>query len=386
MHKKPTIRSSAIHNAAALALSVSMVAAVSTPAIAGKKFEIDDTHWISLGAGMRLQGLSADDAAPDGKSQGTDFSLQSLRLYINGQVHENVTFTINTEKVDGESVEVLDGFAQFSISPYLNIMAGRMLTPADRIEMNGPYYGLSWNQYTQPLYPSDQGGDAGRFGRDEGITLWGNAGKLQYAFGIFDGLNGLSNRQDELLYAGRLAYNFLNKEDNPAYYTSSTYHGGLGNILTAGVSFQSQKGGSGSATQAGDFAGITFDVLSETVLSKGNVLTLEGEYKIFDADYTGGTPAAGGFNLFDGKSYFATAAFLFGQQVGIGKLQPYLRFVNNNPDDADSSDLTELGLNYVIDGHNLRLNANYSNGDAGISGYAAAEDRKAFSIGAQLQF
>jgi len=46
-----------------------------------------------------------------------------------------------------------------------------MLTPADRIEMNGPYYALTWNQYTQPVYPSDQGGDARTYGRDDGITV-----------------------------------------------------------------------------------------------------------------------------------------------------------------------------------------------------------------------
>ncbi len=372
----------------ALAFGLVTAASISSPAMAGKKFELDDSRWISLGAGMRVGVTSADDSAPDG-SRGTDFALQSVRLYVNGQVHDNVTFTFNTEKIDGQSVDVLDGFVQYSFSPYVNVMAGRMLTPADRIEMNGPYYGLNWNQYTQPLFPSDQNpvaGLAGSFGRDEGVTLWGNAGKLQYAFGIFDGLNGLSNTSDELLYAGRFAYNFLNKEDNPAYYTSSTYYGGLGNILTAGISAQSQKGGSGSATQSGDFAGVTLDILSETVLANKNVLTIEGEYKIFDADFTGGTPAAGGFNLFDGDSYFATAAFLFGQKIGSGQFQPYLRYVKNDPDDAADSDLTELGLNYVISGHNLRLNANFATGDANISGYAAPTDSDVFSLGAQVQF
>ena len=116
------------------------------------------------------------------------------------------------------------------------------------------------------------------------------------------------------------------------------------------------------------------------------MLTIEGEYKIFDADFTGGTPAAGGFNLFDGDSYFATAAFLFGQKIGSGQFQPYLRYVKNDPDDAADSDLTELGLNYVISGHNLRLNANFATGDANISGYAAPTDSDVFSLGAQVQF
>src|SRR5690606_25927755 len=157
-------------------------------------------------------------------------------------------------------VDILDAMVRFEMSPYFNVWVGRMLTPADRIEMNGPFYSLTWNQYTQPLYPSDQGGDAGTYGRDDGVTVWGKAGKFQYAVGAFDGLEGFSNTSDSLLYAARFAYNFLNMEDNPGYYTSSTYYGGLGNILTLGVSLQSQSDGSGSATQSGDFSGYTVDL------------------------------------------------------------------------------------------------------------------------------
>jgi len=56
--------------------------------------------------------------------------------------------------------------------------------------------------------------------------------------GVFDGLEGASNTSDSVLVAGRFAFNFLKEEDNPAYYTSSTYYGGLGNILTVGAASQ----------------------------------------------------------------------------------------------------------------------------------------------------
>lgn len=59
--------------------------------------------------------------------------------------------------------------------------------------------------------------------------------------------------------------------------------------------------------------------------------------------------------------------------------------MSNNPSDADDSDLVEVGVNYVISGHNARLNFNYNTGDANISGYPGA-DIKSFSFGAQLQF
>ena len=302
--------------------------------------------------------------------------------------------TFNTDRIDGD-IDVLDAIARVELSDAFNVWVGKMLVPADRIEMNGPFYGLTWNQYTQPLFASDQDnpnddieGQAGTFGRDTGITIWGSTGKFQYAVGVFDGVEDGPNTSDNPLFAGRFAYNFLNKEDNPGYYTSSTYFGGLGNIFTVAFSFQSQEDGVGSAAESGDFFGYTVDLLSETVLGNGDVLTVEAEYKEFDSDFTGSTTATpvGGcdFCLFDGDSSFISAAYLFKNENTYGDFQPYIRFVSNNPSDSSSSDLTELGLNYVIKGHNARLNLNYSTGDANISGFRG-DDVDALSFGIQIQ-
>lgn len=375
-----------------VALPLSLCALSVNTAIAGGTIKISDDSSITIGAGLRTQATFAEDAAPDGGSS-FDFDVANIRLYTSGQINDKIKFTFNTDRIDGE-IDVIDAIAQFEFSEYFNVWAGQMLTPADRIEMNGPFYGLTWNQYTQPLYASDQDnpnddvpGAAGTFGRDTGVTVWGAVDKFQYAIGIFDGVEGGPNTSDSPLIAGRFAYNFLNKEDNPGYYTSSTYHGGLGNIFTLGVSFQAQSDGVGSAEQSGDFTGFTVDLLSETVLSNNDVLTFEAEYKNFDSDFTG-TPSAspiGGCNfcLFDGDSAFATAAYLF-KGDGYGDFQPYVRFVSNNPSEGESSDLTEIGLNYVIKGHNARLNINFGSGDANISGYQGA-DNDVLSIGFQLQ-
>ncbi|MBV1907592.1 MAG: OprO/OprP family phosphate-selective porin [Pseudomonadales bacterium] len=385
-HKKQCVNYQGAMTARALRVGLLALVFAMMPAHAGYKLEKDDTHWLSVGAGIRAAFTSTEDAAPDG-SRNSDFDIQSMRLYFSGQVHEKVKFTFNTEEIFGDGpVDVLDAFVQFELNPQFNVWMGKMLTPADRIEMNGPYYGLNWNQYTQPLYPSDQGGDAGTYGRDDGVTVWGAAGKFQYAIGVFDGLQGRGNHKDDLLVAGRFAFNFLNMEDNPGYYTSSTYYGGLGNILTLGVSFQTQNGGTGSALTSGDFTGFTVDLLSETVLEGGGVLNIEAEFKSFDADYTVATSTgdASEFVLFDGDSYFITAAYLFPGD-GFGRFQPYVRFVENDPNDGSSSDLTEAGLNYIISGHNARVNLNVTSGDANISGYRGA-DVDSISLGVQLQF
>lgn len=360
---------------------------------AAATIKISDDANISIGAGLRTQATIQDDGASSG-SDSFDVDVGNIRLYVNGQVNDKIGITFNTDRIDGE-IDVLDAIARFELSDSFNVWIGKMLVPADRIEMNGPFYGLTWNQYTQPLFASDQDnpnddieGQAGTFGRDTGITVWGSSGKFQYALGVFDGVEGGPNTSDKPLFAGRFAYNFLNKEDNPGYYTSSTYFGNLGNIFTLGVSFQSQDDGVGSALESGDFFGYTVDLLSETVLNNGDVLTVEAEYKDFSSDFTGTVSANPigncDFCLFDGDSSFISAAYLFKNDKTYGDLQPYVRFVSNNPSDSDSSDLTELGLNYVIKGHNARLNVNYSTGDANISGFRGS-DNDTLSIGFQIQ-
>jgi hypothetical protein len=364
-------------------------------AYAAGTITIDENRFVSVGAGLRAGFTAAEDSAPSGSDDSRDFDIQSVRLYVSGSASEKVKFTFNTEckgcvfgsddaAGSGGDIDVLDAIAQFELSPQLNIWIDRMLTPADRIEMNGPYYGLSWNQYVVPLLPSDQVGQAGLLGRDDGVTVWGATGKFQYAFGLFDGVDGGPNQQDNLLFATRLAYNFLEPEKNPGYYTSSTYFGTAGDILTLALSYQSQSDGVGTALAPADFRATMLDLLYENALPGGAAVTIEAEYKKFDADVS---PLALAdpdcFCLFDGDSYFVTAAYLF---AGNGKVkyQPYIRYVSNNPDNGLDSDLKEIGLNMIINGHDAKLNINYTSGDANLTGLPGPDVDTLF-FGVQIQ-
>jgi hypothetical protein len=382
---------------AAASFSLVTLLSMSGLAHAGGTIEFGDGKSVSVGAGLRAAYTSTEDASPSGKDDSSNFNVQSVRLYINGSVSDTIGFTFNTEcescvfgQDAGDAVgaagdiDVLDAIVRFEFNPEFNIWAGRMLTPADRIELNGPYYGLSWNQYTVPLLPSDQLGMAGLLGRDDGVVAWGNLGKFQYSVGLFDGVDGGPNSDDSLLFASRFSLNLLSMESNPGYYTSSTYFGGGDDILTLGVSYQSQADGTGTATEAVDFSGLIVDALFEKTLGE-SVLTIEGEYKTFDADLTvtaRADPTC--FCLFDGDAYFVTAAVLLPGN-GAGRFQPYFRLTSNEPSGgAPDSDLTEVGVNYIIDGHNLRLNLNWTSGDANLTGFKGA-DVDSISIGVQIQ-
>lgn len=377
--------------------------AMSPMAIASKKLEIDDTKWISIGVGTRGSFISQEDAAPNGSDRNNDFNLDSARVYLNGQITEVIKVELNTECTfcgsDLESYDILDAIAKFEFMPEFNIWAGRLLVPADRAEMSGPYYANTYAFNRTPFYPSDYSvkfgnGGAGVYGRDNGLNIWGGLGaekRFTYVVGGFSGLQGGSNQSDDLLVGARLSYNFLNVESNPGYYTSSTYYGTAGDILTLGAAVQSQKDGAGTQADPADFTGWSIDLLSETVFDGIGVLTFEAEYKDFDTDLNAAALADPDcFCLFSGEAGMATLLFMFPQEIGIGKLQPYIGYTKNDPDYSEDRDNYEVGINYIIDGQNARVSLYYDYGDIATKGLnytpsATGENVNSISVGVQLQ-
>lgn len=388
------------------ALTISL--ATAGTAYAGATFKIDDTKWLSVGAGLRTSFAAVEDiAGTDDNKWSTDFDLNNIRLYINAQIHKYIKLEFNTDCTDcsdGGDMIVLDAIGKFELNDTVNFWFGRQLVPSDRAELDGPFYQNVFEFNKTPFYPSDFGNfDAGRFGRDDGVNVWGaltSDKRLTYVVGVFDGLDGAANADDNLLYAGRFSYNFLNVEKNPGYYTSSTYYGKGGDILTLAVAAQYQEDGAGSRVAASpssgigpaDFFGSSVDILFEKLLGNGGVVTVEGEYKYFNlTDFTAATRAdAGCFCIFEGNAYTGTALYLFPQKVAIGQFQPYVRYTKNEPDNSPDREEMEAGINYVIDGHNARLSLMYQYGDIATKGRdygptVSGDHVNAIKFGIQLQ-
>jgi hypothetical protein len=353
----------------------------------GLMLKKNDTMWLSLGGGLRFQAASRDSDTNDS----SEFTINSMRLYISGLLHDYLKFNINTEKYEGDSMMTIDALLKFELNSSANLWLGRTLVPSDRPGLNGPYSGLTWNQYRQPLFSADYDGPAGQLGRSEGGVFWGTKERFQYLLGIFEGLeNDYGNTDNHFLYAGRLAYNFLNIEPQPGhYYTSGTYYGSQGNILTAAITLQSQNDGTGSKSESGDFSGYAFDIFSERVLLNKGVINFEAGYKEIESDFTFARRPQDEtekcFCLFDGDSFYVTAGYLIPEIIGIGKLQPYFRHTKNSPADAKNSDTSEWGTNYVLAESKANINLNYTHGNANASGYAGKRKGNV-TLGLQLQF
>jgi hypothetical protein len=376
---------------------------------AGATFKIDDTKWISLGAGIRSSFTAHETGAGEsGNKWSNDFNLDNARLYVNGQVHKYVKFELNTECFpctgsNGGNMFILDAISKFEITPYFNVWLGRQLVPAERRELNGPFYSATYSIFSQgtPFEPSDynvrihnDGSSAGAIGRDDGVNIWGAVldGHLQYVAGFFRGLTGGANRDHNILYAQRVSYNILDVEKNPGYYTSGTYYGKGGNILTIGGSNQYQEDGAGILGN-GSFRGTAVDVLFEKPLANNmGVITVNGEYKNYGISKSSiNYDQSKGFGVFEGDAYDASGMYLIPGKIGIGQFQPYVRYVNISPVESSNRNIYEGGLNYIIDGHNARVSLMYQYGDLlnkgnlNFSSGVTGSGSHALTLGFQMQ-
>jgi hypothetical protein len=452
------IKNNLLHTGVAIALVTGMAYTLPS-AYAGGKITIDDTKWISIGMGMRggynaIQGNSAGVKIPGAvvlnnalsqKDYSSAFGIYNMRIYMAGQIHKYIKFAFNTECFncnvgsagsfgDASSVGVLDVIAKFEFNRYVNMWAGRTLTPNTRGELNGPFYHQTFEGFKTPFFPSDwsgnfvgqygggafKNGGAGLYGRDNGVVFfgdldvpqpWGGNGTLQYAASVMTGLQSAAlfgpNTSDSNAWTGRLTYNFLNPEKNPGYYTSGGYYGGAGDILAIAIAVNHQKDGAGTFAQRSDFTGLVTDLLFEKPLDNNmGVITFNAEYKRFWADYdklgaigNTGTIGSGGvianasadcFCVFRGQSWTMYGLYLIPHKVGIGRFQPYGRFTSVQPESSSTREEIEGGVNYVIDGYNARISAFYQHGDLFTKGlnyspFAIGNKVDKFTVAFQLQ-
>ena len=326
-------------------------------AAAGAKIKIDDTKFFQIGMGYRGSLTLTEDAATNGTDYSFNPATNNMRLYTVSQVHKNIQVEYNTELTNAaDTINVLDAVAKLDLGVF-DLWIGRQLPPSDRLNMDGPFYlNAAW------AYPMIQSfGNQGQFGgRDDGIAIHGdaNGGKLEWAYGVFEGLEGGADQEDNVRHTASLTYAFDDAE--PGFYAGSTYFGAK-KITTLNFAMHHEEDGVGTATDQGDFTGYSVDALIERTLGNGAVVDLEGAYYDWDTDDTFDN------TITQGDSFFVLASYLMPNKVSLGgiggQFQPYTRYQGYNRDmknDTGSTGYTdriEAGVNYVIDGSNAKVTA-----------------------------
>ena len=376
--------------------------ALAPDATAGETLKIGEEASLTVGVGVRMSYTNTENGAPNGTSSSNEFEVENARIFLNGTWGKYLKGTLNTERQGGavnnggDSIRIMDAIAQFEYNDVFNVWLGRMLPPSDRANLYGPFYVTAWSY---PGVVSNYPNIA--VGRDDGAMLWGKpfGGKLVYSVGAFNGHNraaGLSNESDNLLFAGRLHFNFLDVEPPPAHYLGGTYFGAK-DIFSIGLAGNMQSDGAGTAARPGDLKIWSVDALFEKKLGGGYVPTLEGAYYKYDLDGAvdcgsgepGSVPCPSGDNAggqVDGKAYMVSAALLFPGKIGIGQLQPFVRYQKFDRDLSNTTKkATEFGINYIINGSNAKLSAVYTKFDDDRLA-PGQTDWKQFVLGVQLQF
>jgi hypothetical protein len=322
----------------------------------------------------------------------------AFELRLGGDVTDYFSWTADFNAVlDGDGAGTSTGggtFADFSIEDLIaqfkaakefQIWAGRLLVPSDRSNFSGPFFTSPWNYPgfykagAAPIGPME-----GPNGRNQGVTVWGNVAddKFKYYAGVygidqggptFEG-NGTGANP---FYSARLSYTFQGSE--PGYFGSSTYYGDK-SVVTLGVGAQYMKDGSVDPTstamvkpQKDTVIGMA-DLLAEEATDAGT-FTFEGQFYAFNSGYQFSGPTQ---PYSPKEAFYALFSYLTPQNIGVGKLQPLIRWQQT----ADPAwTVVDVALAYVMKAYDCRLVLNYEHTDLGSDGGVA----NALEFGVQLQ-
>jgi hypothetical protein len=345
---------------------------------------------VHVGGGIRTEYRAAETDFGNKTKYSSDFACDNARLYTGAKINEFLSVTLNAEFM--ASPAVLDAICQMKVSDTFNIYVGRLLPATDRSNSDGPYYLSTWD------FPflSDGFNAAGKTAdRDDGVTFWGDVGAFKYWAGIYEGNDHgapTATFGDRLLVSARVQYNFMDLE--PGYYLQSTYYGEK-KILAVGLVANYQGGGTGIPTGGVTAMGnVAVDFLWEEKMAAlgDGTATVEAAYYYFGR-HGYGVPApvgslAGPFDTGAGTGLLLSVAYLIPGKVGWGQFQPHIRYQGFNESDTSGHNPTpnnraqyDLGVNYVMMGHNARITFVYSHID--VSG---PKEFGQYVIGTQFQF
>jgi hypothetical protein len=314
---------------------------------------------------INVWGRLGNNIARAGAGQADAFVDAEVDLLLGGRVNQYVGWQADFVATYGPGnfgpgsdnvgrAQILDLIVKFELAPPVNVWFGRMLVPSDRSNLSGPWFMSPWNYpggYVPGAVPT--GPRAGAFGRSDGVTLWGelDGGVVKYFAGVYD----LGAPAESPLFSGRLNLSLGNPE--PGYYHSSTYYG-TRDVAAIGLNAQYKKNGSlalpptppdMTLTPPADYTGFSADLLLERTRPGFGTIDLEAALYIFSGQYE---PVD--------YHYYALVSYLMPRPVGIGRVQPMVRFQQAQPSSGGSSwNIFDVQLGYAVEEHAARLAVGY---------------------------
>lgn len=354
-----------------LSTAFALAAGASSPAIAGPTIPFGDEGYLTISYAFQLWMRSQSYTSPTDNGSSYDTYFRRNRLLFAGQATDVVGYYVqieagNDDKQGNADKEIFyrDAYATIDYSDELRLIAGRFKNTFTRENLEACLEPLTIDRAEVIAYApfGSQGGS-----RDTGLALWGNLAdaQVQYRVMVADGRQGDEVPKKSPRVTGRLHVSLLDPEADYGY--KATYLGSR-KVLTFGAAYDYQAdvayGNYPARTDLKDYKAWTVDGFFEYP-TKSGTYTLSAAY----FDYSTGNainespdprlPATSEL-----KAYYVKGAYLFPEKIGFGRVQPYFRYEKS--DYAVSSGLFDqrwagAGVNYYVNGQNLRLSLEYAN-------------------------
>ncbi|MGE0355993.1 MAG: selenite/tellurite reduction operon porin ExtI [Burkholderiales bacterium] len=374
MNARPGTSASALSRPArrlAAATALALVAGAAAPALAGPTITFGEEGYLTLSYAFQLWTRAQSYTSPTDNGSMYDTYFRRNRLLFAGQANDLVGFYVqieagNDDKLGNSDKEIYyrDAYATVDFRDDLRLIAGRFKNTFSRENLEACLEPLSVDRgEILPYTPfGNQGGT-----RDTGVALWGNVadGKFQYRLMLADGRQGDEIPKKSPRVTGRVHVALLDPEADYGY--KATYLG-TRKVFTVGAAFDYQAdvayGNFPERTDLKDYRAFTADAFFEYPTRSGTY-TLSGAY--FDYDTGNAINASPDPRLpvtSQLKGFYVKGAYLFPNKFLYGRLQPYFRFEKldfDQPGGAFDQRWSGAGVNYYLNGQNLRLSLEYAN-------------------------
>ena len=358
--------------------------------------------WVramELNPGTVLKGSDADVIG--------DVALRRTRMLFFGQLTPDVLIQVhlgvNNQTFEGDrkpQIFVHSAWGQFDvIDRYLSVGAGlhywrgisRMTNASTTrfLALDGPI--LNW----PTIEASDQ------FGHQLGIFAKGKFGALDYRVAVNrpftrdatlrPGVTDFDVSSTDIAWAGYLQWMFADQESDLLPYAAGTYLGskrvlnvGLGAHYQADAMARCQVDGEGmcgSGKESFDMLLLGADVFADMPVGDGAVTAYSAYYYYdFGPDFVrqigimtlgaapeGPSPTVNGAgnrypSIGTGHHVYLQGGYLLPMHLGTTRLQPYATLQFSVMDAfADPMIVPEVGVNWLISGHNVKITAHYRN-------------------------
>lgn len=331
---------------------------------------LSPSKGLTLQLGLRVQPRYIYDE----ETNNNDMMIRRTRLKAKGDAYEKVKYYLEW-KIDNVGQEgktatakVEGAFIEYLYNPFLNIRAGIYDAPFSRDALTSDAKLLLMDRsliYEELLRH-------GLADNTYGLLLYGRPydGFIEYSFGLFDS-DVYDNNTNELMWGGRFVINLFDRP-KVGYADYMGSYIGEGKRLSIGANYERLA----NITVSGN----EFDLSAWGMDIFGNYgrFTLQSEYDRFEKDFVTQGDVKG-------YGWYVQGGYLLPLEYRGTRFEIALRYQLLEPDTRTSGDKkrwTALGLNSYLNGHNLKLQMDYTFKDEEGQGV----DNNTFMLQGQIEF